>query len=112
VLAGVITLEMALSSANVETPVSLSCRDALRQSTVGCALAVEGGGTGVIDCSMLASAGGGHQRDLRVRVLVGGGGRGHRSGRRLCLLDVGGIGSHHIRQHVLDRVATRDARHH
>jgi hypothetical protein len=62
VLAGVITLEMALSSANVDTLVSFSHRDALQRSTVGCALAVAGGGTGAIGCLVLALAGGGVTR--------------------------------------------------
>jgi hypothetical protein len=112
VLARVITLEMVLSSANVETSVSFSRQDALRRSNIGCALAVAGGGIGAIGCSVLASAGGGVTRATSgVRVGVGAGGRGHRSGRWLRL-DIGGIGSHHVRRHMLDRVAAGDAGHH
>jgi hypothetical protein len=70
VSAGVITLVMALSSANVETPVSFSRRDALRRSTIGCALVVVGGGTSVTGCSVLASAGGGVTRATSRCVLV------------------------------------------
>jgi hypothetical protein len=94
VLAGVITLEMALSSANVETPVSFSRRDALRRSTVGCALAVAGGGTGAIGCSVLASAGGGVTRatsGCAFVLAVAGGGTGAAAGCASSTLAVSGV---------------------